>query len=399
MNQLADMIRRAAEARERAYAPYSRFQVGACLRGAGGGFYAAGNVENAAYPQGQCAEASAIGMMVAAGERRILEVVVIGGGDGLCTPCGGCRQRLREFAGDDLPIHVCGPEGLRRTTTLGELLPLSFGPETLGRAGDIPSQADAAAVIRARAPGFSPKLAVILGSGLGAVADALAGALVIPYAELPGFPKPGVAGHAGRLVLGRLAGEPILCLQGRVHLYEGAPASGMTEPIRAIRELGVEVLVVTNAAGSLDAALGPGSLMAITDHINLQGESPLHGPTFQDMTQAYDGRLRDRLRRAAVRSGIGVAEGVYVAVRGPQFETPAEIDAFRRLGARAVGMSTANEVILARHLGLRVLGISMITNLAAGLSDAPIDHARVVMQGGEAAAKLANLLGAFLGER
>jgi homotetrameric cytidine deaminase len=383
-----DLFRAALAVRERAYAPYSRYRVGAAIRGAGGGIHVGANVENAAYPQGQCAETSAIG-------------AVIGDGDMLCTPCGGCRQRLREFAAADAKIHLCGPEGVRRTVTLADLLPLSFGPEHLGHAEGPP---DAAEVLRGRAPGFAPRAVLILGSGLGPVADAVTDPIALSYDDLPGFPHPSVAGHSGRLVLGRLGAVPVAVLQGRVHLYEGAPADAMAAPLRLLKRLGADILVVTNAAGGLSEHLGAGALMAISDHVNLTGRNPLTGPNdeaigprFPDMSAAYDPALRRQLRQAAEGLGIALSEGVYVAVPGPSYETPAEIRAFRALGADAVGMSTAMEVILARHAGYRVAGISMITNPAAGLAAQPIDHADVLAAGRGAAERLARLLAAFLG--
>jgi homotetrameric cytidine deaminase len=397
-----DLFRQALAVRERAYAPYSGYRVGAAIRGAGGAVHVGANVENAAYPQGQCAEASAIAAMIAAGETRIAEVAVVGSGDVLCTPCGGCRQRLREFAAEDARVHLCGPEGVRRTMTLAELLPLSFGPDHLGHTA---APADAAAILRERAPGFSPRAVLILGSGLGTVADAVADPISLSYAELPGFPRPSVAGHPGRLVLGRLGGVPVAVLQGRVHLYEGAAADAMAAPLRLLKRLGAELLVVTNAAGGLRDDLAPGALMAITDHVNLTGRNPLIGPNdetvgprFPDMSHAYDAELRSRLGRAAECVGLPLAEGVYLAVPGPSYETPAEIRAFRALGADAVGMSTVLEVIVARHAGFRVAGISMITNLASGLGSAPIDHAEVLAEGRGAADRLVRILSAFLAD-
>jgi xanthosine phosphorylase len=206
--------------------------------------------------------------------------------------------------------------------------------------------AAAAEVISERAT-EAPRLGIILGSGLGGVADALEDGRDIPYSELPGFPEPGVAGHGGRLVLGRLGGLPVACLQGRRHIYEGGPPTGMAAPVRALRRAGAEALLATNAAGSLRPENGPGSLMMISDHINLLGVNPLTGPNddaigprFPSLRDAYDPELRLVLSRAAGRLGIRLPEGVYLATAGPSFETPAEIRAFRTLGADAVGMST-----------------------------------------------------------
>jgi xanthosine phosphorylase len=360
-------------------------------------------VENAAYPQGQCAEAGAIGAMVAAGERRIVEVAVVGGGEALCSPCGGCRQRLAEFAAADVPVHLAGPEGVRLTTTLGELLPRGFGPANLERvAGPAP---DAAASIRARVPGPLPRIALVLGSGLGRVADDLAEAVAIEYRDLPGFPRPSVAGHAGRLTLGLLAGVPLFCLSGRAHLYEGIGPAAINAIVRTLAELGCRVLILTNAAGSLRPEVGPRALVLIEDHINLQGTNPLVGtnddavgPRFVDLSDVYSARLRNLFARAAERSAVPLARGVYLATLGPAFETPAEIRAYRALGADLVGMSTVPEAISARHAGIEVVGLSIVTNLAAGLTDAPLTHAETLAHSAAASESVGRLLAAVLPE-
>src|SRR5918994_1483340 len=206
----------------------------------------------------------------------------------------------------------------------------------------------------------APRLGIILGSGLGAVADALADAVTIPYSKLADFPQPGIAGHAGTLALGRLSGLSVACLQGRRHVYEGGDPGAMRGPVRALKAAGAEAMFVTNAAGSLNAAVGPGSLMAISDHINMLAVNPLTGPNddaigprFPSLRDAYDPELRAVLHEVARALDITLAEGVYLATAGPSFETPAEIRALRTLGADAVGMSTVPEVILARHAGLR----------------------------------------------
>jgi xanthosine phosphorylase len=249
------------------------------------------------------------------------------------------------------------------------------------------------------------EIGLVLGSGLGAIADDVEDAVAIPYGELPGFPVGGVAGHAGRLVLGRLAGRPVAVFQGRAHLYEGIAPAAIREPIRTLRGLGADAVLLTNAAGSLDAALGPGRLMAITDHINLTGANPLSGPNddeigprFPSLRDAYDARLRAALHAAAERAGVELADGVYLAVAGPSFETPAEIRAFRTLGADAVGMSTVPETIVARHAGLRVAAVSVITNLAEGLSDEALSHDQTLAAADAAAADLRRLVHAFLQE-
>ena len=262
--------------------------------------------------------------------------------------------------------------------------------------------AAAQAVIAERAPGFSPRLGIVLGSGLGAVADALEGAVTISYGDLPGFPAPGIAGHAGTLALGTLAGLPVACLQGRSHVYEGADPGAMRGPVRALRRAGAEALFVTNAAGSLRADVGPGSLMAIADHINMLGVNPLTGPNddsagprFPSLRDAYDPELRRVLHGCADALGIPLAEGVYVATAGPSFETPAEIRAFRTLGADAVGMSTIPEVILARHAGLRVAAVSAITNLAEGMGGEPLSHEQTLRHAQAAAGDLTRLIVGF----
>ena len=253
----------------------------------------------------------------------------------------------------------------------------------------------AASRIRALAPAARPRIAVLLGSGWAALAQRLDGAQRLPYADLPGFPGAGVAGHAGELWLGRLGGREVLVLSGRRHSYEDGQCDGMKSALRTLRALGVEVLVQTNAAGSLDAAMPAGSLMLLSDHLNLPQRSPLVGEggsgRFVDMAKAYDPQLRQAALASAARLGLRLHEGVYAWMLGPQFETPAEIRMLKLLGARAVGMSTVPETILARWLGLRVLALSLITNLAAGLSDQALSHAHTLAQA-EAAGAVAGAL-------
>jgi xanthosine phosphorylase len=227
--------------------------------------------------------------------------------------------------------------------------------------------------------------------------------VVVGYEELPGFPRPTVAGHPGRAVLGRISEVPVAVLQGRAHVYEGGPVDALRVPVRALRAAGAEILVLTNAAGSLRPEVGPGRLMAITDHINLTGTNVLVGPNdeavgprFPAMGAAYDRELLAELRAAAQGLGVSLAEGVYLAVSGPSFETPAEIRAFGRLGADAVGMSTVHETTVARHCGLRVVAVSAITNLAEGLSDEPLSHEQTLRDAERAAGDLTQLLLAFL---
>ena len=251
---------------------------------------------------------------------------------------------------------------------------------------------------------LQPRVGIVLGSGLGAVADAVQDATTVGYEDLPGFPRPGVQGHAGRAVLGQLGGVPVCVLMGRAHFYEGGDPVERITPVRALRASGAEVLVLTNAAGSLRADVGPGRLMAISDHINLTGFNPLMGPNdeaigprFPSLRDAYDPALRADLHAAASDLGIDLGEGVYLAVSGPSFETPAEIRAFRTLGADAVGMSTVHETILARHAGLRVAAVSAISNLAVGMSEVPLSHEQTLADAQRAAGDLARLLEAFVG--
>lgn len=267
-----------------------------------------------------------------------------------------------------------------------------------------PNAVAAVAHIRART-GLVPRVGIVLGSGLGAVADAVQGAVSFPYAELPGFPQGSVAGHARTLHLGTLAGVPVAVLQGRAHLYEGIGPAALSVPIRTLRGLGAEAVLLTNAAGSLAADVPPGRLMALTDHINLMGASPLVGPNddaigprFVSMGATYDPELRARLHAAARAEAIDLAEGVYLAVTGPAFETPAEIRAFRVLGADAVGMSTVPEAIVAAHCGLRVVAVSCITNLAEGMSGEPLSHEGTLAAAAVGAQALARLIPRFLGE-
>jgi len=252
--------------------------------------------------------------------------------------------------------------------------------------------------------GAVPRVGVVLGSGLGQVADAVENAIAIPYSDLPGFPQPGVAGHAGRAVAGSIGGVPVVAFQGRAHLYEGVDLDELRTPVRALKAAGAEILVLTNAAGSLRADLGPGSLMLIEDHINLTGVNLLAGPNddelgprFPSLRDAYDPELRAHARKAAEEIGVALTEGVYLAVSGPSFETPAEIRAFHTLGADAVGMSTVHETTVARHCGLRVAAVSAITNYAEGMSDRPVSHEQTLTDAAKAADDLAPLITKFVG--
>jgi len=235
----------------------------------------------------------------------------------------------------------------------------------------------------------SPRVAVVLGSGLGAFADALDGHTEIPYGEIPGWPPSTAVGHAGKLVMGMVAGVPVAALSGRAHLYEGYTALQAVYGVRALRALGAQSLVLTNAAGGIQAAWNPGTLVLISDHINLLGQNPLSGPNdhalgprFPDMTEAYSRRFREIAREAGKSIGVDLPEGVYAALPGPSYETPAEIRYLRAIGADLVGMSTVPETIAANHMGMKVLGISCVTNHAAGVTDQKLDH-KEVMEVGE----------------
>jgi purine-nucleoside phosphorylase len=239
----------------------------------------------------------------------------------------------------------------------------------------------------------------VLGSGLGGFADAVEDAVEIPYAEIPEWPVSTAVGHAGTLVLGTFGGARVAVMKGRAHLYEGVPPAKVVFGVRVLGRLGVESLVVTNACGAIDPSLQPGALVAVSDHLNFQGASPLVGPNddslgprFPDMTDAYDPSYRARAREAADRLGIALGEGVYAAWLGPAFETPAEIRMLRTVGADLVGMSTVPEVLAARHMGIRCLALSCVTNAAAGVLPEPIDHERVLEVGARAAGDLVALL-------
>jgi xanthosine phosphorylase len=260
-----------------------------------------------------------------------------------------------------------------------------------------------AQAVAERAPGFAPRLGLMLGSGLGELADRLEDRVQIQYAELPGFHVGGLAGHAGALALGRLSGQPVVIFAGRWHVYEGIEGSAITTPIRMLKELGAELLVLTNAAGSLRPEAGAGSLVCITDHINMLGFNPLIGPNddaagprFPSLRDAYDPELRARLHAAAGALGTELHDGVYLAVAGPSFETPAEIRAFRTLGADLVGMSTVPEVIAARHAGMRCAAISAVTNLAEGMGGEELSHEQTLRVAKEGAARLGPLIERFV---
>ena len=245
----------------------------------------------------------------------------------------------------------------------------------------------AAEQIRSKA-NTEPSVAIVLGSGLGAFADELTESTSFAYKEIQGFAQATVEGHAGRLVIGKAGEVPIAAMQGRFHFYEGYALEDVTFPIRVLKSLGVRTLILTNAAGSLNTELTPGSLMVISDHINLMGVNPLiganderFGPRFPDLTSTYDPDLQNIVIEEARGLNIDLRRGVYAALTGPSYETPAEIHMVRTLGADAVGMSTVPEAIVARHMDMRVIGISCITNLAAGVSNRPVDHSQVIATG------------------
>lgn len=258
------------------------------------------------------------------------------------------------------------------------------------RAGNSPRNSDfasaerAARFLRARTK-LRPRIALVLGSGLGAFADDLTDAVAIPYEKIPGFPRSTAIGHAGRLVVGKAGDVAVAAMQGRVHLYEGYSAREVVFPMRVFGRMGVRAAILTNAAGGINRDYNQGALVVIRDHINLQGTNPLTGPNddrfglrFPDMTEAYATNYRKIAIAEAQRLEIEVHEGVYAALAGPSYETPAEIRYLRTIGADLVGMSTVPEVIVARHMGIRVLGISCVTNMAAGILDRPLSHAEVL---------------------
>ena len=258
--------------------------------------------------------------------------------------------------------------------------------------------------VRART-GLVPEVGIVLGSGLGGLADDLDDPIAIPFADLPGWPSATAPGHVGRLLLGRLVGRPVVMLQGRFHIYEGNDPGLVIQPILLFQRLGARIVVLTNAAGGVDPAFGPGTLMVIADHLNLTGRTPLLGPNaddigprFQDLTDAWSPRLRERLHEAGRAEGVELAEGIYAGLLGPQYETPAEVRMLRTLGADAVGMSTVLEAIAARWAGLDVCGVSLVTNAGAGYSGVALSHEEVLAAGAEAGPRLARVIRRFVAE-
>lgn len=268
---------------------------------------------------------------------------------------------------------------------------------------DLPARLDALeAAVRARTD-LEPAVGIVLGSGLGGLADDLADAVAIPFADLPGWPVATAPGHVGRLLLGRLEGVPVVMLQGRLHLYEGNHPGLVVQPVLLMGRLGAGVVVLTNAAGGLNPGYGPGTLMSIADHINTTGRTPLLGPNadaigprFPDLTETYSPRLRQRLRAAAAAEDVALEEGIYVGVLGPSYETPAEVRMLRGWGGDAVGMSTVLEAIACRWAGIEVAGVSLVTNAGAGYTGRPLSHEEVLEAGAEAGPRLARVIRRFV---
>jgi purine-nucleoside phosphorylase len=270
---------------------------------------------------------------------------------------------------------------------------------------DQPARLDALeAAVRARSA-VIPEVAIVLGSGLGGLADELEDSVAIPFGDLPGWPAATAPGHVGRLLLGRLGGRQVVMLQGRFHLYEGNAPGLVIQPVLLFQRLGAQAVILTNAAGGLDPSFGPGTLMVISDHINLTGLNPLIGPNadsigqrFPDLTDAWSERLRGQLRASADAEGVELAAGVYVGLTGPNYETPAEVRLFASMGGHAVGMSTVMECIAARWAGLEVCGISLVTNAGAGYSGEPLTHEEVLAAGAEAAPRFSRVIRRFVAD-
>jgi purine-nucleoside phosphorylase len=265
------------------------------------------------------------------------------------------------------------------------------------------AQADSAAQLILQRTPLQPKIGLVLGSGLGAFADSLSDATAVPYSEIPSFPQSTAIGHAGRMVIGKAGEVPVAAMQGRVHLYESYSAQQVAFPIRVFARMGIKAVILTNAAGGINLGYAQGALVLIRDHINLQGTNPLVGPNderfgvrFPDMTHAYCNEFREIALQEGAKLKIQLHEGVYAALLGPSYETPAEIEYLRRIGADLVGMSTVAEVIAARHMGLNLLAISCVTNMAAGILDRPLSHAEVLETGDRVRSTFEALLRAVL---
>ncbi|HXX44808.1 MAG TPA: purine-nucleoside phosphorylase [Candidatus Acidoferrales bacterium] len=277
-----------------------------------------------------------------------------------------------------------------------------MSPRKGASAGEFEKASRAAKFIQSKTK-LRPKVGLVLGSGLGALADELASATRLPYDRIPEFPRSTVEGHAGKLVIGKLGDVPVAAMQGRVHMYEGYSPKDVAFPMRVLGRLGIRAAILTNAAGAINIEYSQGALVVIRDHINLQGTNPLigpnderFGPRFPDMSQAYAKAYRKIALSEATRLGLTVREGVYVALQGPSFETPAEIRFLKAIGADLVGMSTVPEVIAARHMGIQVLGISCVTNMAAGILDRELNHQEVLETGERVKGEFLALLRAII---
>lgn len=311
---------------------------------------------------------------------------------------------LRRSLAVALRAAPCASAPLRDTPTATRAAPLRRAASSGGDAGGRSVAADAADYIRAQLPaGFSPRAGVMLGSGLGGVAEEIEDATVIPYEDIPDFPRSTVSGHKGQLVCGNLNGVPVIAFQGRVHMYEGVDPQQLRVPTYALKLLGCEAFFLTSAVGSTRETVGPGELVLVTDHINMQMRNPLIGPNddaigtrFPSMLDAYDPHLRELMKRKADELGVRLTDGVFLSNLGPSFETPAEIRAYRTLGADVVGMSMVAEVVCARHCGLRVAACGVVVNYASGMTDKHITHEETLHFSNVAANNLTNLLKEFL---
>jgi purine-nucleoside phosphorylase len=288
---------------------------------------------------------------------------------------------------------------------MSDFLPRGIDPSRPIRPFEQPARLEALVEAVQGRTAITPRVAIVLGSGLGGLADAVENPVSIPFDEMPGWPEATAPGHVGRLLLGRLAGVQVVMLQGRFHLYEGNDPGLVVQPVLLFRQLGARIVVLTNAAGGVNPDYGAGTLMVISDHLNLTGRTPLLGRNadglgqrFPDLTDVWTPALRQRLHAAAAAEGVELAEGIYAGLLGPSYETPAEVRMLRTLGADAVGMSTVLEAVAARWVGLEVCGISLVTNPGAGYSGQPLTHAEVLAAGEDAGPRLAKVLERFVAE-